>query len=214
MDKTSLGDRMKGYESVTATKLMRRTPVIVRIDGKAFHTMTKRWNLHRPFDALMHDAMLETTLNLCQEVQNSVFAYTQSDEISILLRDWAAIGTQQWFDGKVQKICSVAGSLATARFAMWGMRKGFIKDLTPELAPMFDARVYNIPKEEVVNYFIWRQQDASRNSVQMLGRAYFSHRQLHSKSNSEVQDMLMAEHGVNWNDMETWQKRGSCVYLA
>lgn len=204
---------MKGYEKVTATKLMRRTPVIIRIDGKAFHTMTKRWELNRPFDERMHKAMAETTLTLCHEIQNAVFGYTQSDEISILLRDWDAIGTQQWFDGKVQKICSVAASIATIRFAMWGMYGQFLDIFDHELAPMFDARVYNIPKEEVVNYFIWRQQDATRNSVQMLGRAYFSHKELHGKSNEQVQEMLWKQHGVNWDQIDTWKKRGSCVRL-
>jgi len=78
---------------------------------------------------------------------------------------------------------------------------------------MFDSRVFNVPKEEVANYFIWRQQDASRNSVQMLGQFYFSHKELHCKNISAIQDMLMSEHNVNWNDVATRKKRGFCVTL-
>ena len=156
--------------------------------------------------------MVSTALAMCQNIQNSVMAYTQSDEISFLLADWESHGTQQWFGGKIQKMCSVAGSLATANFIQFAMMNNLIQaPVTQANAPLFDARVYNVPREEVVNYFIWRQQDASRNSVQMLGRSYFSHTEMHKKNNAAIQDMLMDRAGVNWNDCETWQKRGTCI---
>jgi tRNA(His) 5'-end guanylyltransferase len=144
------------------------------------------------------------------EVQTCQLAYTQSDEISLLLRDWDNLETQQWFGGNVQKMTSVSASIATAMF-----NNVYGKDIKqPESfqdLALFDARVYNLPKEEVTNYFIWRQQDATRNSIQMLGHYHFSQKEMHGKNNNQVQDMLMLQKGVNWNDLATWMKRGSCV---
>lgn len=210
----SLGDRMKGYEKVTKTKLMKRTPVIIRIDGKAFHTWTRNLKgidpglSKDPFSDVMHDAMSRTTQLLVENIQNAVLGYTQSDEISILLNDWKRLETSQWFDNSIQKMASVAASMATAYFNNFIVTQGI--GITEPA--MFDARVFNLPKEEVANYFIWRQQDASRNSVQMLGRHYFSHKEMDRKNVSQVQDILMLDKGVNWNDIETWKKRGTCVY--
>jgi len=211
--KDSLGDRMKTYESVPKHFLMRRTPVIIRIDGKAFHTFTKRFE--RPFSDVMHTLMVHTTEHLVRNIQNAVLGYTQSDEISILLNDWKTLETDQWFNGNVQKMASVSASMATGYFnaayhEYCDSNSDSQIDFMKETA-FFDSRVYNVPHEDVVNYFVWRQQDASRNSVQMLGRAYFSHKQLHAKNNSQIQDILMLEKGVNWNDIETWKKRGTCV---
>lgn len=219
MDKTSLGNRMKGYEATSQSKLLRRTPIIIRIDGKAFHTWTKHTlkqdpTLEKsPYSRWMHDSMVHTTDYLVKNIQNAVLGYTQSDEISILLNDWKRLETDQWFDSKVQKMCSVAASMATAKFNFIFSHL-FNRDVVLYDPAIFDARVYNLPKEEVTNYFIWRQQDASRNSVQMLGRFYFSHKEMEGKSNSEIQDMLMLQHGVNWNNIRTWMKRGSCVDYA
>jgi len=208
--KDSLGDRMKGYEAIPKAKLMKRTPVIIRIDGKAFHTWTKQLKKidfglqDDPFSDIMNVAMTETTRLLIENVQNAVLGYTQSDEISILINDWKKLETSQWFDNSIQKMASVAASMSTAYF-----NNTFASgNVTPA---MFDARVFNLPKEEVTNYFIWRQQDASRNSVQMLGRHYFSHKQMHEKNVSQIQDMLMEDHGVNWNNIDTWKRRGTCV---
>lgn len=213
MDKTTLGDRMKGYEATSQSKLLRRTPVIIRLDGKAFHTWTKQLpnfdaSLREgPFSDVMHWAMTYTTQSLLNNIQNAVFAYTQSDEISILLNDWKKLETDQWFDAKVQKMASVSASMATGYFNQAVTNENYNFSLA-----LFDARVFNIPREEVTNYFIWRQQDATRNSIQMLGRFYFSHNQMNNKNVSQVQDMLMAEHNVNWNDLETWKKRGTGVH--
>lgn len=215
----SLGDRMKTYEDVTRYKVIRRTPVIIRLDGRAFHTFTKRLKdyddtlTNTPFSTLMHCIMTETALAVMMGMQNAVFAYTQSDEISILLRDWDTHETQQWFDGVVQKICSISASLASTNFSYYFM--DFTgEELARHNLVTFDSRVYNLPKEEVCNYFIWRQQDASRNSVQMLGRHYFSQKIMHRKNLSQIQDMLMLEKGVNWNDIKTWMKRGSCIHTS
>ena len=213
MKKDSLGDRMKGYENVSKNKLTRRTPAIIRIDGKAFHTWTKQLSNvdeslnDSPFSVKMNQAMAKTTELLVANIQNAVFGYTQSDEISILLNDWKTFTTDPWYGNDVQKIVSVAASMATAYFgeACTSTSRRFF-------APaMFDARVSNYPREEVTNYFVWRQQDATRNSINMLGQFYFSHKQLQGKNVNQVQDMLMLEHGVNWNDIDTWMKRGTCV---
>lgn len=216
MDKTSLGDRMKGYEATTKANLLRRTPVIIRVDGKAFHTWTKQLpSFDRslevsPFSEIMHGAMTYAMMYAMSEMQNVQLAYTQSDEMSFFLKDWDTTETQQWFGGGIQKMASVTASLVTAGFIQY-LFKNRPEMLEEGRFPSFDARVFQLPKEEVANYFIWRQQDASRNSVQMLGRYYFSHKEMHQKNVSAVQDMLMLEKGINWNDIDTWMKRGSCA---
>ena len=212
MKKDSLGDRMKQFEDVTRYQLMPRMPVIIRVDGKAFHTFTKQFEF--PFSVVLHKIMSETAENLFKNIQNARLVYFQSDEISILLNDWGTHETQQWFGGGLQKMVSVSASYATSAFAKSYLGAIFAGDVDGEhfdSFPQFDSRVFTLPREEVCNYFIWRQQDASRNSVRMLGSSMFSHRQLHGKNNSQVQDMLMQEHGINWNDIDTWKRRGACV---
>lgn len=215
MDKSSLGDRMKEYEATTQGNVLRRTPVIIRVDGKAFHTFTRAFrddNAPDPFSPVMHRLMTRTAMAMVANTQCAVLAYTQSDEISILLRDWDRHETQQWFGGKLQKMISVSAAQATGYFNF------FLNQEWPEqldyvgAVPLFDSRVFQLPMDEVTNYFVWRQQDASRNSVQMLGRHHYSHKSLHRKNVSQVQDMLMGlSPQVNWNDIETWKKRGTCV---
>jgi tRNA(His) guanylyltransferase len=211
----SLGTRMKMYEVVAQNDLMRRTPVIIRIDGKAFHTFTRCLKhidstlVDTPFSGVMHSVMMYTTMQLVKNVQNCVLGYTQSDEISLLLRDYDTLETQPWFGNNVQKMTSISASIATAAFNY--AFAGHKQQLAFADMAMFDSRAYNLPKEEVTNYFIWRQQDASRNSVQMLGHFHFTQKQMHGKNNNQVQDMLMWEKAINWNDIPTWMKRGSCV---
>jgi tRNA(His) 5'-end guanylyltransferase len=148
------------------------------------------------------DDMAETALFLCQEIQGCLLAYTQSDEISLLLTDFATIKTEAWFDGNVQKMVSVAASLATARF----------NELRPGKLAFFDARVFVIPDPvEVNNYFVWRQKDATRNSISMAAQAKFSQLHLHGRSGDEMQEMLWKEHGINWNDYDPRFKRGTVV---
>ena len=191
----SLGDRMKGnYEDRYRIKLTRRMPVIMRLDGRAFHTLTR--HCKKPFDAVFSDIMNLTALNLMREVQGAKCAYVQSDEISILLTDFDDLGTEAWFDYNVQKMCSVAAGLASVGFTgRWGEES------------IFDCRVFNIPKEEVCNYFIWRQKDWERNSLQMLAQAHYSHKQLLNKGKAEMHEMLH-DKGVNWADLEPRWKRG------
>lgn len=224
-----LGTRMKDfYEGIPKTKLMRRTPVIIRIDGKAFHTFTR--GFQKPFDEVLIKTMQETTKYLCENVQGCVLGYTQSDEISLVLVDYQRFETSAWFDYEIQKMCSIAASMATMAFnklfyenvfqynvmasvdtsnKKYSYKEVYAKAV--EKGAMFDARVFNIPKEEVTNCIYWRQLDASRNSIQMVGQANFSHKELHCKTCNDIQDMLMLQKNINWNDFPTYQKRGTCV---
>lgn len=212
MFKDELGTRMKKYyEEVPKTKLMRRTPVIIRIDGKTFHSFTKKFQ--KPFDELLIKTMQETTKYLCENIQGCVLGYTQSDEISLLLVDYKRLNSSSWFDYEVQKMCSIAASMATMAFNKFFMFEfeefdRWICDGSPTdeerqlydvyydaicKGAMFDARVFNIPKEEVTNYFLWRQFDAMRNSVQMVGQAHFSHKELQNKTGDVIQEMLLSQ---------------------
>lgn len=219
----AFGDRMKRYENVTDVQLITRIPVILRIDGKAFHTFTRGFK--RPFDDILIKTMQETALYLCESIQGAVFAYTQSDEISILLIDYANIDTSPWFDYRSQKMCSISASMATMQFnkrfraniglAINDSDDKYIEKMNnaAENGALFDARCFNIPKEDVTNYFYWRQLDASRNSVNMVGQAYFSHKELMHKSVNDIQDMLMLKYSINWNNYQSYLKRGSCIIL-
>jgi tRNA(His) guanylyltransferase len=200
--KDEMGDRMKGYENAGKSYLTKRTPVIIRIDGKAFHTYTRGFN--KPFDKILNNAMQETMKYLCENIQNCKMGYTQSDEISLLLIDYNKLNTTAWFDNNVQKMVSIAASMATMKF------NELMKDYTDKKA-MFDARVFTMPREEVNNYFLWRQNDASRNSVSMFAQSQFSHKSLFRLSTKDLMDKLFVEKGINWNDQCTYEKRGSCA---
>lgn len=227
MDNSSLATRMKDYESVSKTRLTRRTPVIIRIDGKAFHTFTK--GMRRPFDYVLTETMRETTRYLCENIQGCVLGYTQSDEISLVLVDYKTLETSAWFNNEVQKISSISASMATMAFNKFFRR--YVENLyyntkvamTDEEErrwyelyeskfdiAMFDARCFNLPKEEVTNYIYWRQLDAMRNSIQAVGQANFSQTQLNLKSCNDIKDMLKQK-GINWDDFPTGLKRGSCA---
>lgn len=233
-----LGTRMKTfYENIPKAKLMRKVPVAIRIDGKAFHTFTR--GFEKPFDSILIKTMQETTKYLCENIQGCILGYTQSDEITLILIDYKKLTSAAWFDYEVQKICSIAASMATMAFNRLflenidnafqdefykrGLDQGgtlsefqkleteYEKYYNKVYKAMFDARCFNIPKEEVTNLIYWRQLDAARNSVQMVGQANFSHSELQDKTCSDIQDMLMLQKGINWNDFPTYQKRGSCV---
>lgn len=203
MSSDDLGDRMKTYEDASRYYMTRRMPMIIRVDGKAFHTLTA--DMNRPWDNGMIDAMCYTAKYLCENIQNAKMAYVQSDEISVLLTDYDRFNTEAWFDKNLQKMVSVSAAFATLAF------NKIIVKYYPDKSGVFDSRAFVIPKEEVNNYFIWRQNDATRNSVQMLARAHFSHKQLHGLNNSELQDKLMLEKNINWNDTATHKKRGACI---
>jgi tRNA(His) 5'-end guanylyltransferase len=223
-----LGIRMKTfYEQVPKTRLIRRCPVAIRIDGKAFHTFTRKFQ--KPFDEILIKSMQDTMKYLCENIQGCVLGYTQSDEITLILVDYKKLTSDAWFDYEVQKMCSIAASMATMAFnKFFGNNVGDYctynserEDDTHEQyehtlysaankGAMFDARCFNIPKEEVTNLVYWRQLDATRNSIQMVGQANFSHKELQNKSCNQIQDMLMTQKGINWNDFPVYQKRGSC----
>lgn len=191
----SLDNRMKkNYENKFRIKLLRKIPVIIRIDGKNFHRLTK--DCKRPFDQKFSDTMNETAQFLCENIQGSKCCYVQSDEISILLTDFDRIETSAWFDYNIQKMASISASMASVIFTERWKTRAF-----------FDSRTFNIPKEEVCNYFIWRQKDWIRNSLSMLARAHFSHNQLHKKNSSDMHEMLHIK-GINWADLYDHWKNG------
>lgn len=238
MDRSDLAERMKGYETRNRYYLQRRMPVILRLDMRAGHSFTK--GFERPFDEIFIKSMQETAKYLCENIQNCKLSYQQSDEITLLLVDYDKLNTDCFFDYRVDKLCSIAASMATIAFnrafannveaeshvftnewlddenfnpnyknkelrSLWLVHKKAV-----DKGAMFDARCFNIPKEEVTNLIYWRQLDASRNSIQMVGQANFSHKELQNKSCNDIQDMLMTQKGINWNDLPTYQKRGSC----
>ena len=210
MSKDAIGDRMKDfYENRARLSLPRRSYTIVRVDGKAFHTYTR--GLKRPFDQGLIKDMNATAAYMCKNMMGAKFAYVQSDEISILLTDFEDTKTQAWFDNNLQKICSVSASMATRAFNEARLDR-WMKDKTaPFKWAEFDARVFQVPiKSEVENYFIWRQQDASRNSIQAMAQSLFSPKQLNGKNTSDLQEMCFQK-GINWNDYSYREKRGTVV---
>lgn len=229
-----LGQRMKSYyENVYRFGLTRRTPVAIRIDGKAFHTFTR--GFQKPFDDVLVKSMQETMKYLCENIQGCKLGYTQSDEITLILTDYNTLTTDAWFGYELQKMCSIAASMATMAFNKYFQEE--IRNFRNEHSTfffdyewdseenkklysiyweaihkgaMFDARVFNIPKEEVCNLIYWRQLDAIRNSIQMVGQAYFSQKELDHKSCKDIQDMLVFGKGIEWSYYPTHLKRGSC----
>ena len=225
MDRSDLAERMKGYEKRNRYYLQRRMPVILRLDMRAGHSFTKGFK--RPFDEVFIKSMQETAKYLCENIQNCKLSYQQSDEITLLLVDYDKLNTDCFFDYRVDKLCSIAASMATMAFNKFFRDNAddylfencfnqYLADYIETLqnavnkGAMFDARCFNIPKEEVTNLVYWRQLDASRNSIQMVGQANFSHKELQNKSCNDIQDMLMTQKDINWNDLPTYQKRGSC----
>ena len=238
MDTSDLANRMKEYEKRNQYYLQKRTPVAIRVDGRSFHTFTKGFK--RPFDDILMKSMQETAKYMCENIQGAKFAYVQSDEITIILTDYDTLETDCWFNYRTDKLCSISASMATMAFNKFFERnaENYIQNCatdyetdgsygkgTPEYqlceiyqkalekGAMFDAKCFNIPKEEVTNLIYWRQLDAIRNSIQMVGQANFSHKELQNKSCNDIQDMLHEQKGINWNDYPTVCKRGSaCIY--
>lgn len=231
--KDSLGDRMKGfYENRFKHTLIRRMPVIIRLDGKAFHTFTK--GFIKPFDDILIETMQETMLSLCKNIQGCVLGYTQSDEITLVLVDYKKLDSAAWFDYEIQKLCSISASMATFYFNDIFKKKadevismvlfdkdGFVDDKIIkaseayqrgiEKGAFFDARCFNVPREEVTNCLLWRQQDAVRNSVQMVAQHYLPQAWLFKKSVEKLKDLLAKEKNIIWEFLPTYKKRGSCA---
>ena len=233
--KNTLGTRMKEYEAVSKNHLMRRTPVIIRLDGKAFHTFTR--GLNKPFDSDFVSMMQQTMLHLCENIQGCVLGYTQSDEITLVLVDYQNRDSCAWFDSQVQKIASISASMATLYFnrELSEMLRDLEEDLAAadyslpqahmyetnlkrydkwydkEYKALFDSRVFNLPQYEVINNLIWRQQDATRNSINSVAQSLFSHKELQGISSKDLQNKMLTEKDVNWNDYPTHLKRGCCA---
>ena len=230
----TLGERMKEYEMQSRTRLLRRVPVIIRLDGKAFHTWTR--GLDRPFDRNLMHIMQKTMLALCEQIQGCVLGYTQSDEITLVLVDYQRIESMAWFDNQVQKMCSVAASIATSAFekalheeiealdidAQWYNQNSMLDKETDcwkkaellidkQFRANFDARAFNMPTYEVVNNLIWRQQDCTRNSVNLLAQSLYPHKELQGINSKDLQDKMFTEQGINWNEQRTDFKRGACA---
>lgn len=235
-----LGTRMKeNYESRAKVRLVRRMPVAIRIDGKAFHTFTK--NFEKPFDKILMNSMQETMKYLCENIQGCVFGYSQSDEITLILIDYQTLTTDAWFNYEVQKLCSVSASMATMAFNKFFEKnvKNFIQDCAMDhemhgscgkgtveydlceayqkaihQGAMFDSRCFNIPREEVTNLVYWRQLDAIRNSIQMVGQANFSHNQLQNRTCNDIKEMLISHKNIDWNSFPNDCKVGAaCVKI-
>ena len=235
MDTSDLANRIKDYEKRNQYYLQKRTPVAIRVDGRSFHTFTK--GFQRPFDKILMTAMQETAKYMCENIQGAKFAYIQSDEITIILVDYDTLETDCWFNYRTDKLCSISASMATMAFNKFFEKN--INDWISKNAPsfhgawhnaedeklyhaylnaskkgaMFDSRCFNIPKEEVANLIYWRQLDAARNSVQMVGQANFSHSELQGKTCNMIQDMLLTQKDINWNNFPIDCKRGAaCIY--
>ena len=223
MIKNNLGNRMKSYyEESSKTKLLRRTPVIIRLDGCHFHTFTK--TLNKPFDDVFMNVMQKTMLHLCENIQGCVLGYTQSDEITLVLKDYDNLNSNAWFDYEVQKLCSVTASMATLYFNKEFNNEIILKDNSNidleylnnlkkayNLGATFDSRCFNIPKEEVTNCILWRQLDAERNSINSLAQSYFKQKEISGLKNKELISKLENDKNVIWENLSTPKKRGTCA---
>lgn len=238
MDTSDLANRMKEYEKRNQYYLQKRIPVAIRVDGRSFHTFTK--GFQRPFDEILMTAMQETAKYMCENIQNAKFAYVQSDEITIILVDYDTLETGCWFNYRTDKICSIAASMATLKFNM-AFKEAILNEewewknnLTPQSVEiqkahsdyiatlkkaaqkgaMFDARCFNIPKEEVANLVYWRQLDAMRNSVQMVAQANFPHKELQGLSQKALKEKLHLEKNIIWDNYPIYKQRGTAVYKS
>ncbi len=204
--KDSFGDRMKMYEGIEAgRKFMPLLPIVARIDGRAFSKFTR--GFAKPFDQRMSDAMIATTKYLVKHT-NALMGYTQSDEINLV---WLSDDIKElvWFNGRISKMVSQLSAQATLVFY-----REVLKTMSEyaDRMPTFDARCWQVPNQaEAANALLWREQDATRNSIQMAGHTYFSAKQMHKKNTSEIQEMLFKEHGINWNNYPAFFKRGTFI---
>ena len=209
-----LSDRCKAYEACYDFKIPERIPIILRLDGRSFHTFTRKMKLDRPLDEGFHRAMVKTMLSLCSEIMHARFGYTQSDEISILIYPKYA-NSQAWFDNRVVKMATAAAALASVRFnhalldtlsKVRGWPETFIE--LGKACPTFDAHLFVIPVHDVANAFLWRQADAARNSVTMHAEFHLERKTLEGISTLERIERLKAIQ-VDWNSLPTWQKWGT-----
>jgi len=198
----SLGDRMKSYEDKTQ---LDKGVVLVRVDGKAFHTWTKLARLNRPFDLNMHNAMAYATFETGNQMQGFRIAYTQSDETTFLLENLNP-ESGAWFDYKVQRLASITASMFTYYFNQWIQTSG-LKYVPPAF---FDARAFGMPVEDAANNFVWRQQDNTRNHIQAKAHHVFSHSEVQNKDSFQLVQMLF-DAGYGVNTLSDWVRYGTFV---
>lgn len=218
VNKDNLGDRIKRYESVSKPLLTRRSPVMVRVDGKAFHTFTKGFK--KPFDDDVIGAMVYATKMTAQHMQGFELAYTQSDEATFMLWDFRSIESGAWFDYEVNKLVSITASYFTYYFNQkWQEVYRNKYAHTPDdkwnaekarRMAIFDARAFNVPYDDWPNVFIWRQRDWERNSVQMMARSLYSQSELHGKNVDQL-NKLIREKALDWNNLDSVYKYGSFI---
>ncbi|HLJ56619.1 MAG TPA: tRNA(His) guanylyltransferase Thg1 family protein [Chthonomonadaceae bacterium] len=215
MQYDALGSRIKRqYEQRCRHFLPRRSYIVIRVDGRAFHEFTR--DCARPFDWDLIGDMNAVGLALCGAISGTQLAFIQSDEVSVLVTDFRSLHSEAWFDNNQSKIESITASIATAAFNRSRFRRlaacSGVEALEREAWAEFDSRAFLVPDvNEVANVFVWRQQDAVRNSIQMVAHAHFSHAELEGKSTDALQEMLWQTHGINWNDYDPSLKRGRFV---
>lgn len=207
--KQSLGNRMKIYENAYRFKLPIRMPIILRLDGCHFHSYTKKFN--KPWDTTIRDAFIHATQVLFKEIGGYLkIAYLQSDEVNCLLTNDDTLTMEPWFDNNLNKLVSVSASILSVAFNEHITQSYAFKEYKIKSRAFFDSRVFVIPKEEVCNFFFWRQLDCIRNSVSGYAQANFSHKQLHKKNCDDMKEMLL-EKKLNWEALEVWEKFGYCI---
>lgn len=210
-----MGERFKSYEACYDFRIPDRIPVILRLDGRAFSGLTRRLKLERPLDEGFHRAMIKTMIALCGNIQNARFGYTQSDEISILIYP-KYINSSAWFDNRVVKMATAAASLASVHFnhalldtlsKTRGWPETFLE--IAKACPTFDARVFVVPVHDVCNAFLWRQKDASRNSVGMHCEFYFARKDVEGMGTKDRVNKLMQAISLDWHALPPWKKWGT-----
>lgn len=194
----NIGDRIKKYERASRLSLLPRSYVVIRVDGKAFHTFTR--GCEKPFDRKLINAMVRAGERCAAEMQGFKIGYHQSDEFTFILSDLDSYESEMWFDREVQKLVSVTASMFGAYF----------NDEMGGTTAVFDARAFNVPAEDVPNTLIWRQRDWERNSIQMLARAHFSAKELHNKKHADIHEMLHQK-AVNWAKLDDDLKNGTLI---
>ena len=227
-----LGKRMKKYENQSDRQLVKKQPVIIRVDGRSFHKFAKK--LNKPFDDILIDSMHDTMLYLCRNVGGCVLGYCQSDEISLLLQDYKNEETQPWFEYRINKLCSVTAAMATLAFnrafenyvsdfyntcsdskALFEENEERLKTLFDccDKGAVFDARAFTLPFNEVTNYFYWREADAMRNSIEIIGHHYFTPKELYKVNTDGIKKMLF-EKGIDYDNIPIYKQRGVCCFKS
>jgi len=202
----TISDRIKRYELSSNGFLLLRGFIIIRVDGRAFHTFTRKFK--KPFDNILIESMVSAGERCAKEMSGFRLGYHQSDEFTFAISDLESYESEMWFGGKIQKIASISASMFTAYF-----NECLELDLQENMGSgvaMFDSRCFNVPVEDVANVFIWRQRDWERNSIQMFSRNFFSHKELMNKKTTDMHEML---HGIgeNWANLEPKLKNGTFI---